>query len=91
MQYPGLQSHGSHALAKRLLRPNAFGGVLSFGVTGNAKVGSQVVDKLKLASHLANVGELEWTEGTWQMIADLRAQVTPRHWLSTLPQQRTNS
>lgn len=57
VQYPGLQSHKSHALAKRLLRPNAYGGVLSFGVKGDAKVGSQVVDKLKLASHLANVGE----------------------------------
>jgi O-acetylhomoserine/O-acetylserine sulfhydrylase len=57
VQYPGLQSHTSHALAKKLLRPNAFGGVLSFGVKGDAKVGSQVVDKLKLASHLANVGE----------------------------------
>ena len=57
VQYPGLQSHKSHALAKRLLRPNAFGGVLSFGIKGDAKVGSKVVDKLKLASHLANVGE----------------------------------
>ncbi|KAF8519306.1 O-acetylhomoserine ami [Gautieria morchelliformis] len=57
VQYPGLPSHKSHALAKRLLRPNAFGGVLSFGVKGDAKVGSLVVDKLKLASNLANVGD----------------------------------
>jgi len=39
------------------MRPNAFGGVLSFGVKGNAKQGSAVVDKLRLASHLANVGD----------------------------------
>lgn len=58
VQYPGLESHESHALAKRLLRPNAFGGVLSFGVKGDANVGSKVVDKLKLASNLANVGAL---------------------------------
>jgi O-acetylhomoserine/O-acetylserine sulfhydrylase len=57
VQYPGLPSHPSHALAKRLLRPNAFGGVLSFGVKGDATVGSKVVDKLRLASNLANVGE----------------------------------
>jgi O-acetylhomoserine/O-acetylserine sulfhydrylase len=60
-------------LAKKLLRPNTFGGVLSFGVkvgagaTGNygssegakeaAKAGSKLVDSLKLASHLANVGD----------------------------------
>lgn len=57
MYYPGLPSHPSHALAKRLLRPNAFGGVLSFGVKGDAAIGSKVVDKLKLASILANVGD----------------------------------
>ena len=56
MKYPGLPSHPSHEIAKRLLRPNAFGGVLSFGVKGDATVGSKVVDKLKLASNLANVG-----------------------------------
>lgn len=60
VQYPGLPSHESHAIAKRLLRPNAFGGVLSFGVKGDATVGSKVVDKLKLASNLANVGTYAW-------------------------------
>jgi len=57
VSYPGLPGHASHAIAKRLLRPNAFGGVLSFGVKGDANIGSQVVDKLKLASNLANVGD----------------------------------
>ncbi|KAG8946608.1 Homocysteine synthase [Tulasnella sp. 408] len=57
VSYPGLPSHQSHENAKRLLRKNAFGGVLSFGVKGDAKIGSQVVDKLKLASNLANVGD----------------------------------
>ena len=57
VQYPGLENHPSHALAKRLLRPNTFGGVLSFGIKGDATVGSRVVDKLRLASNLANVGD----------------------------------
>ncbi|KAG9008696.1 Homocysteine synthase [Tulasnella sp. JGI-2019a] len=58
VSYPGLESHMSHNLAKRLLRANSFGGVLSFGVKAeDPKVGSQVVDKLKLASNLANVGD----------------------------------
>ncbi|CAE6475207.1 unnamed protein product [Rhizoctonia solani] len=57
VSYPGLPSHPSHANAKRLLRPNAYGGVLSFGVKGDAEIGSAVVDKLKLASNLANVGD----------------------------------
>jgi O-acetylhomoserine/O-acetylserine sulfhydrylase len=55
--YLGLKSHSSHELAKKLLRPNTFGGVLSFGIKGDALAGSRVVDKLKLASHLANVGD----------------------------------
>jgi len=57
VSYPGLPSHASHELAKRLLRPNTFGGVLSFGVKGDANIGSAVVDKLRLASNLANVGD----------------------------------
>jgi O-acetylhomoserine/O-acetylserine sulfhydrylase len=57
VSYLGLESHDSHALAKRLLRENAYGGVLSFGVRGDAKQASSVVDNLKLASNLANVGE----------------------------------
>ena len=56
VSYLGLTDHPSHALAKKLIRPNAYGGVLSFGVKGDAKQASHVVDSLKLASHLANVG-----------------------------------
>lgn len=57
VSYVGLESHPSHELAKKLLRPGQYGGVLSFGVKGDAAVGSQVVDSLKLASNLANVGK----------------------------------
>ncbi len=54
---PRPPSHPSHALANRLLRAKSYGGVLSFGVKGDAHIGSLVVDKLKLASNLANVGD----------------------------------
>lgn len=57
VSYPGLPSHEYHERAKELLRPNAFGGVLSFGVKGDARVASKLVDNLRLASHLANVGD----------------------------------
>ncbi|KAG2098076.1 Cys/Met metabolism PLP-dependent enzyme-domain-containing protein [Suillus cothurnatus] len=57
VSYLGLESHSYHQRAKKLLRPNTFGGVLSFGVRGNASVASTVVDNLKLASNLANVGD----------------------------------
>lgn len=52
VSYPGLESHPSHELAKKYL-PRGFGGVLSFGVKGDAQAGSQVVDNLKLISNLA--------------------------------------
>ncbi|KAG2105421.1 Cys/Met metabolism PLP-dependent enzyme-domain-containing protein [Suillus cothurnatus] len=57
VSYLGLENHAYHQTAKKLLRPNAFGGVLSFGVKGDVSVASTVVDSLKLASNLANVGD----------------------------------
>ncbi|KAL7266951.1 Homocysteine/cysteine synthase [Rhizina undulata] len=56
VSYPGLESHPSHELAKKYLK-RGFGGVLSFGVKGGEKAGVTVVDNLKLASNLANVGD----------------------------------
>ncbi|KAK0460843.1 Cys/Met metabolism PLP-dependent enzyme-domain-containing protein [Armillaria novae-zelandiae] len=57
VSYLGLESHESHTLAKQLLRPDTFGGMLSFGVKGGAVAGSTLVDNLKLARQLANVGD----------------------------------
>ena len=57
VSYLGLETHPSHREALRLLRPGAFGGMLNFGVKGDAAVGSAVVDAMKLASNLANVGQ----------------------------------
>jgi len=56
VSYPGLESHPSHALAKKYLK-RGYGGVLSFGVKGGGAAGSQVVDGFKLISNLANVGD----------------------------------
>ncbi|KAG9310590.1 hypothetical protein JVU11DRAFT_9151 [Chiua virens] len=57
VSYPGLERHAYHEEAKRLLRPGTFGGVLSFGIKGDIHVASRVIDTLKLASNLANVGD----------------------------------
>ncbi|PWN28017.1 putative O-acetylhomoserine-lyase [Jaminaea rosea] len=56
VSYPGLASHASHQVAKKLM-PRGSGGVLSFGIKGEAAAGAQFVDQLKLASNLANVGD----------------------------------
>ncbi|WFC93511.1 adenosylmethionine cyclotransferase [Malassezia brasiliensis] len=56
--YPGLASHPTHQYAKQYL-PNGFGGVLSFGLKGGEETGAKFVDSLKLASNLANVGDMK--------------------------------
>jgi O-acetylhomoserine/O-acetylserine sulfhydrylase len=56
VSYPGLEDHPYHHLASRYLR-NGFGGVLAFGIDGGAEAGRQFIDSVKLASHLANVGD----------------------------------
>jgi O-acetylhomoserine/O-acetylserine sulfhydrylase len=57
VDYPGLPEHEYHQIALRQFRKNHFGGVLSFGVKGDPARGGEVVDALKLASNLANVGD----------------------------------
>jgi len=56
VNYPGLEEHDSHKFAKQYLT-NGFGGVLSFGIKGGLKSGENFINKVKLASHLANVGD----------------------------------
>lgn len=54
--YPGLESSPYHALAQKYLT-NGFGGVLQFGIKGGVENGRKFINSLKLASHLANVGD----------------------------------
>jgi O-acetylhomoserine (thiol)-lyase len=56
VNYPGLESSPCHKLAKKYLR-NGFGAVLSFTVKGTKQHTSNLVDNLKLLSHLANLGD----------------------------------
>jgi O-acetylhomoserine/O-acetylserine sulfhydrylase len=54
--YPGLPGHRHHERARKILR-NGFGAVLSFGIKGGAEAGRKFIEGVKLASHLANVGD----------------------------------
>lgn len=56
VNYPGLSSHPSHARAKQYLR-HGFGAVLSFGIRGGEEAARGFISNVKLASHLANVGD----------------------------------
>ena len=55
--YPGLASHPSHHRAKKYLQNGLFGSMLAFGVKGGLEAGKSFVNKVKLASLLANVGD----------------------------------
>lgn len=54
--HPMLESHPSHALAKKLL-PRGAGSVFSFDLAGSRAQGKAFVEALKIFSHLANVGD----------------------------------
>lgn len=54
--YPGLESSPYHELAKKYLK-NGFGGILNFGIKGTKEDATKLIDNLKLASLLANVGD----------------------------------
>jgi len=54
--HPILESHPSHALARKLL-PKGAGSVFSFDMKGNREQGKKFIEALKVFSHLANVGD----------------------------------
>ncbi|HEX3274320.1 MAG TPA: O-acetylhomoserine aminocarboxypropyltransferase/cysteine synthase family protein [Gemmatimonadales bacterium] len=56
VSYPGLDSHPEHANAARYLH-GGFGGVLTFGVKGGHAAAKALIDRVKLFSLLANVGD----------------------------------
>lgn len=82
--YPGLDSHPTHQRAKKYLT-NGFGGVLSFTIKGSKENATQLVNHLKLVSHLANVGDaktliIQPSATTHQQLSDeaqAAAGVTP--------------
>jgi len=84
VNYPGLVSSPHHELAKKYLR-NGFGAVLTFEVKGDKENATQLIDNLKLVSHLANVGDaktliIQPSASTHQQLSDaeqLAAGVLP--------------
>jgi O-acetylhomoserine (thiol)-lyase len=56
VSYPGLESHPEHKNAARYLR-GGYGGVLTFGVKGGHAAARALIDRIKLFSLLANVGD----------------------------------
>ncbi|WP_374441847.1 O-acetylhomoserine aminocarboxypropyltransferase [Stella sp.] len=54
--HPDLPDHPDHALAGRLM-PKGAGSMIAFGIKGGRAAGRVFIDRLRLVSHLANVGD----------------------------------
>ena len=57
VNYPGLPTHPSHALAKKYHHRGLYGAILGFGIKGGMEAGKKFIESLKLFSHLANIGD----------------------------------
>jgi O-acetylhomoserine (thiol)-lyase len=57
VNYPGLESHGAYETAKKYHTRGQYGAILGFGIEGGLEAGKRFIDKLKLFSLLANVGD----------------------------------
>ncbi len=56
VRYPGLPDDPTYPVAGKYLK-NGFGGMVVFGIKGGLEAGPKFVDRLKLFSQLANVGD----------------------------------
>lgn len=56
VSYPGLEEHPAHQLAKKYLK-DGFGAIVNFGIDGGLDAGRELINNVKLWSHVANVGD----------------------------------
>ncbi len=57
VNFTGLESHPNHNRARKYFTKDHFGSVLTFGVKGGYDSAKNFINNVKLASHLANVGD----------------------------------
>ncbi|KAJ7584402.1 O-acetylhomoserine/O-acetylserine sulfhydrylase, partial [Mycena floridula] len=81
VSYLGLPSHPSHELALKTLRPGAFSGMLTFRVQGGFEKVKKVIANLKLASHLANLGDAKTL--VIAPYVTIQSQLSPEERMST--------
>jgi O-acetylhomoserine (thiol)-lyase len=56
VNYPGLADHPCRANAGKYL-PDGEGAIIGFGIRGGAEAGVKFINSVRLASHLANIGD----------------------------------
>ena len=76
VNYPGLEEHPDHEIAKKYFRKDLFGSIITFGVKGGAASAKTFINSVQLASLLANVGDAKTlvihpASTTHQQLSDL--------------------
>lgn len=56
VNYPGLEDHPSHTLAKKYMK-GGYGALIGFGIKGGLASGKRFIESVELFSHLANIGD----------------------------------
>ncbi|MGA2265560.1 MAG: O-acetylhomoserine aminocarboxypropyltransferase/cysteine synthase [Phycisphaerae bacterium] len=56
VNYPGLEDHPHHAHAAKYM-PDGAGAIIGFGIKGGKAAGAKFINAVRLASHLANIGD----------------------------------
>lgn len=59
VRYPGLTSHPTHAIAKRVLK--GFGTIISFDLRGGMEIAERVCQNVRLIRHATSLGAVEST------------------------------
>ncbi|MCW5860740.1 MAG: PLP-dependent transferase, partial [Caldilineales bacterium] len=59
VRYPGLSSHPTHAIARRVLK--GFGTIISFDLAGGAEFADGVCQRVRLIRHATSLGAVEST------------------------------
>lgn len=56
VNYPGLKSHCDHAMCQKYM-PNGCSSIIGFRIRGGLEAGKRFIESVKLAIHLANLGD----------------------------------
>lgn len=78
--YSGLESFANHPIAKKYLK-GTYGGLVAFEIKGGVEAGKKFIQSVKLASHLANIGDAKTL--VIHPASTTHQQLTPEEQLST--------
>lgn len=80
VNYPGLKDSPYHEAARKYL-DKGFGALVGFGIKGGMEAGRKFIEKLKLHSHLANIGDSKSL--AIHPASTTHSQLTPEEQIST--------